>query len=103
LGQELTRLFPSDAVEDVREADSLCIQPSLQGALVHRQLPGDIGQAAATVGQLSSDQFLYLAGQIERIASNQVSHKALDGNANLRIPTVEYVFEERFGKDHAIT
>lgn len=96
-------MLPSDAIQDVREADLLCIEPSLQGALVHRQLSGDIGQAAATVGQLSSDQFLYLAGQIKRTASNQVSHKALDGNANLRISTVEHAFEERFGKDHAIT
>jgi hypothetical protein len=43
------------------ETDSLRLQASLQGTLVHCQLSSDAIQAAAAIGQLARDQFFDLA------------------------------------------
>ena len=96
--QELARLFPADAIKDVREADLLRIKSSLQGTFVDRQLPRDIGKGAAAVGQLPGDQFLNLTDQIERIAFDQVGHKTLDGRPNVWISGIEHLVEKRFRK-----
>jgi|GEM_PF-4769049 len=97
------RLASTDAIQNVGKADLLRLQTSLQGTLVHRQLLGDGGQAAVAISQLSSDKFFYLLDKIKRIASNQVSYKAFDGNANMWISAIQHLLEERFWNNHAVT